>query len=81
MNCNQLLTLNKHSVILYVNKNRNEIEVAFFISTMLDVSGTDEDIGKEKMPKGYDAWDHTAWAQREQCCDCHRKMECYLNYT
>lgn len=59
------LTLFKGSVILYVDKSRNEIEVAFFISTMLDVAGTDEDIGKEKMPKGYDTWNHTTWAQRE----------------
>lgn len=47
------LTSCKVGVILYLNKNK--IEVAFFMSKALDVSGTDEDAGKEKMPKGYDA--------------------------
>ena len=35
---------------------QEKIEVASFISTMWDVSGTDEYIEKEKMPKGYDTW-------------------------
>ena len=32
--------------------NRKEIEVAFFMSMMTDVSGTAELTGKGKMPKG-----------------------------
>lgn len=35
--------------------NRKEIEVAFFMSTMTDVSGTVELTGKGKMPKGWNA--------------------------
>ena len=33
-----------------------EIEVAFFMSKMTDVSGTKELIRKGKMPKGESAW-------------------------
>ena len=49
------LTLDKVSVILYVNENRYKIEVAFFMSKVPDVSGTEEGTRKEKMPKGYEA--------------------------
>lgn len=52
---------------------------AFFISSPVDVSGTGEAGGKEKTPKMGRAMMRSFWVQVEQVCDCHRKMERYLN--
>lgn len=45
----------------------------------MDVSGTGEAGGKEKTPKMGRAMMRSFWVQAEQVCDCHRKMERYLN--
>lgn len=52
---------------------------AFFISSPVDVSGTGEAGGKEKTPKMGRTMMRSFWVQAEQVCDCHRKMERYLN--
>lgn len=53
---------------------------AFFISSPVDVSGTEEAGGKEKTPKMECTMMRSFWAQAKQVCDCHRKMECYLKH-
>lgn len=52
---------------------------AFFISSPVDVSGAGEAGGKEKTPKMGRAMMRSFWVQAKQVCDCHRKMERYLN--
>lgn len=38
------------------------IEVAYFISSFLDVAGTGEEKQKGSAPKGYGCCDHISWA-------------------
>ena len=45
------LTVFPAGVMIFLN-TETEIEVAFFMSMMADVSGTEEIIRKGKMPKG-----------------------------
>lgn len=49
------LTVFTVSVMIFLNIE-TEIEVAFFISKMTDVPGTEELIRKGKMPKGQSTW-------------------------
>lgn len=73
------LTVSPAGVMIFLNIE-TEIEVAFFISRMTDVSGTEELIRKGKMPKGQSCLKLCSWACREEWYDCHRRMESYLVY-
>ena len=53
---------------------------AFFISIPVDMSGIEETGRKEKTPKMERTMMRFFWVQVQYICNCHRKMESYLEF-
>lgn len=58
-----------------IELNLKGIEVAFFISNFSDVTGTVEEKGKGKTPKGTDPLQIGPWACNEELHDCHQVID------